>query len=263
MGSIIGQTALNSWFLGGNKMPYDAEQPTLTGVLSWIPLKHLVKKRVFGERYLRLWDFFTTLSFQYESGAILGRAKRNKISTLADLLVVPGLEISKSVKLMQDQAKDRLEKFRNELGKEPDTFHEFIFNREFNRVLVESIGMTLDELFLRSVKEQKDIVVKVSDHKMSLDIATHHARIFGLEGIGFGSVFPELTESMYKNAYENVDKDSWSFWRAHGLDIPKEPDIVTLKEREDGVLATLAGYTYEFYPELLDPLNLRVYLEEK
>jgi hypothetical protein len=244
-------------------VPYDEEQPTLTGVLSWIPLKNVVRKQVFGSRYLRLWDFFATLSFQYESGAILGRAKRNKISTLEKLLVVPGVEISKSIKLMQDQAKERLEKFRNELGKEPETFNEFIFNREFDRLLGEAFELTLNKLFLLSVEEKKNTVVKVSDHKISLDTATHQARIFGLEGIGFGSVFPELTESMYRNAYENVDMDNWSFWREHGLDIPKEPDIVTLKEREDGVLATVAGYTYEFYPELLDSLDLKDYLEEK
>jgi hypothetical protein len=243
-------------------VPYDEEQPTLTGVLSWIPLKNVVKKQVFGGRYLRLWDFFATLSFQYESGAILGRAKRNKISTLENLLVVPGVEISKSVKLMQDQAKERLEKFRNELGKEPDTFNEFIFNREFDRLLGEAFGLTLDELFILSVEEKKDTVVKVSDHKISLDIATHQARIFGLEGIGFGSSFPELTEKMYKNAYENINTDEWSVVRNMGVDIPEIPDIVTLKEREDGVLGTLAGYAYEFYPELLDPLDLKDYIGE-
>ena len=237
-------------------MPHKEGQPSLTGFLGEIPLKQALKKQLFGGHYLRLWDYFATLSFQYESGAILGRAKRDKISTLINMLVVPGTEINKFVKFMHDQAKERLEKFRSELGREPNTFHDFIFDREFGRV----VGLSLNKVFEEYMRGNKE-VVKVFDHKVSLDIAWPEIQDYGAGGIGFGSSFPELTEKMYRNATENIDMDEWTKARKYGVDIPEKPDIVTLEEREESVLGIVAVYTAEFYPELLDPLDLRGYID--
>jgi hypothetical protein len=242
-------------------MPFKEGQPSLTGFLSEIPLKQVLKKKIFGERYLRLWDYFAILSFQYESGAILGRAKHDKTSTIANMLVVPGGKGKEFVKLMQDQAKGRLEKFRNALGKQPDTFYEFIFDRELDRVLASAFGLSLNELFLLSLETKKmDIMAKVFDHKVSFSTAWPNIQAYGMEGIGFGSSFPELTVNMYKNAYENVDVDKWAEARKYGVDIPEKPDIVSFEEREEIVLQTVAAYTAEFYPELLDLLDLRSHL---
>jgi hypothetical protein len=242
-------------------MPFQEGQPSLTEYLSPGALKQTIKKKLFGGRYLRLWDYFTVLSFQYESGAILGRARQDKLSILGKMLVVPGADANRFVQLLQRTAKERLDKFKKEVGKEPDTFYNFIFDREFDRVLVSTFGLTLNELFLLSVKTKKDMVVKVSDHKVSLDIAWPEIQTYGAGGIGFGSFFPELTERMYKNAYENVDMDKWAEARKMGVDIPQKPDIVSLEEREEIVLQMVAAYTSEYYPELIDPLGLRVYLE--
>lgn len=81
-------------------------------------------------------------------------------------------------------------------------------------------------------------------------------------GIGFGSSFTELTVRMYRNTYENINVNmkEWAEARSYGLNIPEKPDFIPLEEREKEILATVAGYTGEFYPELLDPLDLRSYL---
>ena len=93
---------------------------------------------------------------------------------------------------------------------------------------------------------------------MSLVVAYPDIEGFGLEGIGFGASFPELTKRMYRNAYEGIDTHLWSEARAHGLAIPEKPEIVSLEEREATVLQMVAAYASEYYPELLDPLDLRV-----
>ncbi len=237
-------------------MPFKEGQPSLMGFLGEIPLRQALKKELFGGHYLRLWDYFATLSFQYESGAMLGRAKRDKISTLVNMLVVPEAEVNKFVKPMQDQASERLEKFRNELSRDPTTFYNFIFYREFERV----VGLSLDGVFEEYTRGNKK-VVKVFDQKVSLETAWPKIHSFGAGGIGFGSLFPELTERMYRNACENIDMDEWTKARKYGVDIPEKPDIVTLEEREESILGIVAAYTAEFYPELLDPLDLRGYLE--
>lgn len=85
--------------------------------------------------------------------------------------------------------------------------------------------------------------------------------MFGLEGIGFGSSFPQLTEKMYRNLHESIDMDVWSKWRAHGLAIPEKPTQMTLEEQEALILQMVAAYTSEYYPELLDLLDLRGHLD--
>ena len=46
-----------------------------------------------------------------------------------------------------------------------------------------------------------------------------------------------------------------------GAVIPEKPTIVRLEELKEVVLQTTAAYAAEFYPELLDPLVLRDYID--
>jgi hypothetical protein len=83
----------------------------------------------------------------------------------------------------------------------------------------------------------------------------------GYYGLGFGSSFPELTVKMYKNTYENnIDMNEWAEARSFGLNLPEKPDFIPLEERENEILQTVASYTNEYYPELLDQLDLRILL---
>jgi hypothetical protein len=245
-------------------MPFKEDQPTLTGILSWIPLRMVVKKKLFGGRYLRLGDYFTMLAFQYETCALLGRALYDKLNILVRMLVHEENRVDEFMKLLQEATSDRLNRFRNEVGEEPKSFYHFIAIKEFDSVLVSAFGLPLGDIALfaaysHQIREAK----KLFDHKVPLEVATDKARIYGLEGIGFGGFFPELTERMYKNAYENVDMDMWTTARKMGVDIPEKPDYIPLEEREKPILTTTAVYAAEFYPELLDPLDLRGYLEER
>jgi len=245
-------------------MPFREGQPTLTGVLSWIPLKHAVKERLFGGRYLRVSDYFIMLGFQYETCALLGRARCDKLNVLSRMLVREENKVEEFITFLRNVSSDRLNRFINEVGEEPKSFFHFISIKEYDSVLVSAFGLPLDELILLAVRSQKiKEAKKLFDRKVPLEVATDKARIYGLEGIGFGSFFPELTERMYKNAYENVDMDKWAEARKMGVDIPQKPDIVSLEEREEIVLQMVAAYTSEFYPELLDPLDLRGYVEER
>jgi hypothetical protein len=46
----------------------------------------------------------------------------------------------------------------------------------------------------------------------------------------------------------------------HGLAIPENP-ILTLEEAEEEILKTVSVYTLRYWPEMLDSLDLRSYLE--
>ncbi len=223
-------------------MPWKEGQPSLMSFLGMTAVTEVTETRLFGGCYIRLLNFLGLLSHLYESGAILGHARRNKLRILVKMLVLPGGEINKFIKIYRDAAKERLDTFRNEVGNEPDTFNEFTVLRALDCLTGPSPDLkTLKKVFSR----------KVQLEKAWLDIQT-----FGVEGIAFGNSFPELTERMYRNSYENYDMDKWSFARAQGLDIPEKPDIISLEEREGSLLQTVAAYTSQYYPELLDPLDL-------
>jgi hypothetical protein len=246
-------------------MPYKEEQPRLMASLSWIPLKQVLNKNLFGGRWLTQYNFFVALSFQYESGALIGRAKSDKLSILEKILGNPTVE-GELVQTCKDAAKKRLDEFRRDVGKEPDTFGEFILDRELER---SGLRRLLDDAVLSIAthlqnRTRREKALKAFLKKVPFEKAYPYLHIFGMEGVGFGSSFPELTEIMCKNHYEKkIDIDAWSKMRAAGLDIPEKPDVISLEEREKSLITIVAAYTAEFYPELLDPLDLRGYLVDE
>ena len=243
-------------------MPYKEGQPLLMGLFAGIPFEQVVRKKVFGKRYMRMFDYSRTLSFQYEAGALLGRAMRDKLDIFHKMLVKPGTDINRSIAFMQSQAKDRLKKFTEEEGKEPDTFYHFIAAKELeeaSRVMGLSMGLFTDNVY--SPKSHRKDLRRLWGHELALDDAYRNILGCGPFGLGFGSSFPELTVRMYKNPYENINMSEWEEARSYGLPLPEKPDIIPLEEREKEILQNVAGYTAEFYPELLDLLKLRGYLD--
>ena len=59
------------------------------------------------------------------------------------------------------------------------------------------------------------------------------------------------------------EMDTWIRTWARGLTIPKGLAPMSPGEGEEEVLKMVASYTSEYYPELLDSLNLRKFIEEE
>ena len=246
-------------------MPYKEGQPTLMQIfiLAWIPLKQVVRKKLSRKRYITMFYYSRTLAFQYETGALLGRAMRHKLDILHKMLVKPGTDINRSIAFIQSEAKARLKKFTEQKGKEPDTFNDFIALTELEEA-AKVMGLSIDEdAYYQDPKSHLKNLGKLYSHEVALDDVYKNILNCSLYGIGFGSRFPELTVRMYKNTYENIDVNmkEWAEARSYRLNIPEKPDFIPLEEREKEILAIVAGYTGEYYPELLDPLDLRGQLE--
>lgn len=71
-------------------------------------------------------------------------------------------------------------------------------------------------------------------------------------GIFFGSLFPELTQAMYQQAWED-DRNRIDTW-AHGLVIPEEIKVVSLEEAKKTSFQIVEDYASKYYPELVDAL---------
>ncbi len=233
-------------------MPYKEGYLDLLEYFSLVPVKREIKKPFLGKPYLQLHAYYHILSFVYEDGALLGRAKRDKLDILEKMLVIPGL--SKPMESAQETAKGELEEFRKETGGEPYSFYDFIEYMYLERAL-KPYGLTLEP---RNEKEARKIR-KVFESKISLTEAIPMIKLHVLDGIGFGSSFPKLTEKMITQQ-QMKDRYYDAFVRDKRSEKPMK--ISTLEERERAVLLMLSAYTSEFYPELIAPLDLQREVEE-
>ena len=118
--------------------------------------------------------------------------------------------------------------------------------------------------FITHAKSSKIVLLGEAQSKISR---------FLIKGLGFGSASPELTAKMFKNVYvcKKSDEELWNITKTLGfstpIDLSKRISLPitkwrppTLKQNERIVLGTVAFYTSQYYPELLDSLDLSYYL---
>jgi len=225
-------------------MPYKEGQPTLTDFLVWLKLQlniylKVVKKKEGAEPYVYQFEYFMLLQQIFLDGAALGRAMCNKIDEFKKVLLIPNHTGDEVLELATKAAEARLADFKKEYGNEPSNFSDFIHGELFKG----AIGLSLrdcGEVLIHDKKRYKEIkrtVDKKGRQKVVLsqeaiyDVLTNYSYL----GIGFGIKFPELTESICSKAY--------------------------LESLEEYLLPLLADYTQEFYPELIDDLELRDYID--
>lgn len=254
-------------------MEKEKECISLQGFIVWILLKSLVRKTLIGKRYIHLATYLLLLQIEYEAGAILGRARRDKLDILKKMLSISGLNFANVIKDSQEAGKKRFEEFKKDYMDEPETFSDFIYWPLWER----ATRLTLSDLFRpsnikareRVRKRLSKIIQKKLGGKVPLEEAQPKLGGFLLEGLGFGSTFPELTEKMFKNIYDKKNEEElWSISKALGFSTPEDlsrriglstPEGYppTLREKEKLILGTVALYASQYYPELLDPLDLR------
>lgn len=245
-------------------MPYKDGQQTLLGFISSPFMDSIARKPLFGGPYARGVDYLGIESQLYQIGAALGHALQNKLYTLVKLLFVPGTEsqkINEVVRLCKKDAEKNLREYENEFGQEPNTFDDFAFYWWIGN-LVKTVGIRISprEAFKAYLSGDKK-VKRLFDTKVDTEGMGQRIMTMLLEGIYFGSTFPKLTEKMFQNACED-DKDFWTgAWELHNLTISEKLRVKSLKETEKAVLQMVALYTSKYYPELVDPLDLRSYLD--
>lgn len=226
--------------------PYDL---TLMAFLGMGPVQQVLKKGVFGGPYLHFADLVNVSGFLYQSGALLARAKLDRLATLAELFAKPGSE-NDAINWAQTTAKARLNDYIDSFEEQPNSFTTMVYYTEYKKV-----GILIPLIGMANINTRTNQIKKVAFTKMPLKGVGPQIKKSMLEGIGFGSSFPELTEKMYRSN-EEIDLDEWSQARKFGLNIPEKPEIITLEEQEEILLSMVAAYTQEYFPHLVAPLGL-------
>lgn len=219
--------------MANDKLPISLASFLISGILP-----KLVEKDVFGRMYIRLARVLTLSYWLYETGAMLGHSWRDRLAVVIKIFEVD----SKREEFTQfwcNEAKKRLEMY----GNQPHSFPSFVVQTDL-------------EMF--TGKKLQDLP-KIGNKKL------HHregqwwlqlAEKSMIEGIMFGSMFPDLTYTMLVNQYEKVDMDSWKEARSYGVTLSEKPPQITVADKEKEAIAMARDYVVEYHPELIDDLGL-------
>jgi len=224
--------------------------------------------RLFKEPNTRLFVYHDLiLPCIYECGTILGRSIKDKVVLLELMLPVSPQNIKslypdypKNKQSLIDSAKEvansRMNGFTSEFNREPDSFCELIG---------ETVTHGFFNVFKVKYADDKKFSKVWCRRKISLKEVYKYIRAFLFEGIGFGSVFPDITEKMFRNKYEKIDKAAWEESRKEAVKdgrlFPEEPKIIELEVLEKAILHIVALCTVDFHPQLIQPLGLQDHAE--
>jgi len=204
-------------------------------ILSVLP--KLMEKDFLGRMYIRLGRVLTLSSWLYETGAILGRFFKGKLFTLVAIYEIESKR-QEFIQFWCSEAKKRLETYSGQ----PSSFPIFVTQTDL-------------EMF---AGEKLDNLMKVGDKKLFHEEGQRWLTLAErsmIEGIMFGSMFPDLTQEMLINEYEKVDMDSWNEARKYGLTLPEKPSHMTVQSKEEEVMALLRDYVEEHHPKFTDDLG--------
>jgi|SRR3972149_6390040 len=190
-------------------------------------LQQFAKKPLFGSPYVEVGALIGAQAQLFEMGAVLGRAKRDSLAEVLQLIADPA-KTDTFYASLQRICNERLAAY----GGEPDSFWDYITATEIPKFSRQSPAT-----FFQSREAQQRTSSMNSINMTGLIMA---------EGIAFGSLHPELTHQMVAASLTTRAKTWPEAFRA-GVLIPMHPDIESYEEYETGVLALLETYQAEFH----------------
>ena len=105
-------------------------------------IPRLAEKGWFGRWNIRVGRFLTAGLWLYQTGAVLGRARRGRLETLAKMFSDhPGRE-REALNWLQDLAAKRIDKY----GREPESFFDFFMTTEYEKAGVSWPPASLDAI---------------------------------------------------------------------------------------------------------------------
>ena len=243
-------------------MASGATRPTLAAHVAQFAIAPIVQKKLFGGYVVPVGPFLMRVgNWLFEWGAVLGRARHDRLDVLAKVVAEEG---AAWVATAMPDARDLVEsgqwgkdhwtfeyllKLASDgmrfYGKEPDSLLDF-WLRAFNP----------PEADFRDLDKARQLLKR----KMRLKEALARADLLLLAGISFGATYPELTERLWKRAYETPEdaesQEIRALGRQAGLDVLEEQELRPLDEMEVTVLMELTNYLEHCFPELIEPLDL-------
>ncbi|MDY6916831.1 MAG: hypothetical protein SVP26_02630 [Chloroflexota bacterium] len=201
-------------------------------------LPRMMERDMLGRMYIRLGRVLTLSAWLYETGAVLGRCWRDRLPMVVEMFEVESKREEFTL-FWSKEAKRRLKMY----GRQPRSFPIFVVETDL-------------QMFTgKKLKDLPKIADKKLHHKQGqrwLELAERAM----IEGIMFGSMFPDLTRAMLVNQYQKNAKDSWKQARRYGITLSQEPPQTTVADKEKECIAMAHDYVVEYHPGLIHGLGL-------
>lgn len=206
-----------------------------------VETKGLISKR----KVVRLGPLLSASTFLFETGAVLGRAMRDRLPAFLYPYCSGTPDNSELANFIRSQGQDVAER-----APEASTVWELVMMSEMHKM--DSTLPPADWSLWLLANGDREILV---------DEAAQAALLLMANGTGFGAEFPQRFEQVFFNSYGNVDREAWLEGHAAGFGIPEEPPaFISLDERTANDLSMFAEYCVEFYPEYVSKLGLQAYV---
>ncbi|MFC2032525.1 hypothetical protein ACFLUS_04080 [Chloroflexota bacterium] len=183
-----------------------------------------------GQLYVSLSGLLHVCAYLYETGAILGRARQDRLSEL--LLMSFAEEMEYCVAELRHLLRRRLE----QSGKHAHSFYTFYLHGTMR-----DMNMNFD---INDMREAHSNIRNKTE-------AGHFLEYAGAEGLLLGGWYPDLTEKMYSKGYGAQEDIINEMTRGVSL-LPEEIATASIREREQVILNSVNALISQYYPEFVD-----------
>jgi hypothetical protein len=197
-----------------------------------------LKKRLFSAPYIPFPRYLGCYQVAFETGSVLGHVFRDKLATLVKLFCEPGREETLIIAMRElaQQKRARVEDCQN--------FAAFAMFDEEKRIIANWSESGITETQREHETRRLKITLEQGYKNICGAVTT---------GIGFGSAFPELTEQLWRAAYERTfTREEWQEYRRSGVVSGDEiPEPFPLAKRQEQILSLVELFVSTSRPELL------------
>ena len=191
-------------------------------------------KGLAGNFCVRLSDLLQVCAHLYETGAILGRTKQDKLLELMSMSFAPG------------DMRDCLKEVRNSLRRRLETSGRYAhsFYMFYLYGTLRDMDMDFKISTMKAIR---------SDIRDKTEVGDFMERA-GTEGLLLGGRYPDLVEKMYGREYRVQKAEIEEMIKGSAI-LPEETASTSIREREQVILSKVRVYVCQYHPNITDTLD--------
>lgn len=196
-------------------------------------------KPLFGKPYMMTGTLFGSLSFMFQTGAILGRHFRSRAEPFF---------LAFSVE--DGHEKDGPQYIISQMQRDVVPF--VASAKSFNDLVIESERVTR----YKDTGVEESFMLRQMTKKVKLDVAFRQNWEWLLVGAGFGVMYPDTVVELYNLSHKEVNAEDWK--RAHdaGLNIPATQEVIPFDEQVQNDVQMFTEYVHQHCPQYAEALGL-------
>ena len=204
---------------------------TLFAQLGSPALDQVARTGPAGQYYVPLSGLLHVCAYLYETGAVLGRAMRDRLSELVSMSFAAE-ERQYCLAELRNLLRRRLEKS----GRYAHSFYTFYLYGTMR-----DMNMNFD---INGMREAHNNIRDKTEVGNFLEYA-------GAEGLLLGGWYPDLAEKMYGKGHGEQEDIINEMTGGIAL-LPEETAITSIREREQLILGKVSAYASQYHPEIAD-----------